>query len=128
MTVRYLLLTITALLLLVGIVSAQDLAASPPNTIRHIITPEDVLTIRELYDVKLSPDGKQIAFEVSEPNQPREPRASNIWVVPTDGREPPRPLIPGLIPSPFFPTVVMRKRLPIVAGRSICGVRARRRL
>ena len=96
MTVRYLLLTITALLLLVGIVSAQDLAASPPNTIRHIITPEDVLTIRELYDVKLSPDGKQIAFEVSEPNQPREPRASNIWVVPTDGREPPRPLIPGL--------------------------------
>ena len=99
---RYLLSTITTILLSAGIVSAQDLQASRPNAIiqnKHIITPEDVLTIRELSDVKLSPDGKQIAFVVSEPNdpkKPREPRASNIWVVPTDGREPPRPLIVGL--------------------------------
>jgi len=99
---RYLLSTITTILLSAGIVSAQDLQASRRNAIiqnKHIITPEDVLTIRELSDVKLSPDGKQIAFVVSEPNdpkKPREPRASNIWVVPTDGREPPRPLIVGL--------------------------------
>ena len=63
------------------------------------ITPEDVLSIRELYEVKLSPDGKQIAFGVAEPNdpeKPREPRTSNIWIVPSDGGERPRPLIPGL--------------------------------
>src|SRR5689334_22288942 len=63
------------------------------------ITPEDVLTIRELSDVNLSPDGKQITFVVSEPNdpnKPREPRVSNIWMVPTDARDRPRPLIPGL--------------------------------
>ena len=100
MNLRYLLLTITAVLLSTGIVSAQEaLASNAVTQTRHIITAEDVLTIRELSDVKLSPDGKQIAFVVNEPNdpkKPREPRASNIWVVPTDGREPPRPLIPGL--------------------------------
>jgi len=88
---RHLLLAIAVVLLPAGNVSTQGR--------RHAITPEDVLTIRELYDLKLSPDGKQIAFVVSEPNdpkKPREPRASNIWIVPTDGREPPRPLIIGL--------------------------------
>jgi len=63
---------------------------------RHVITPEEVLTIRELSDVKLSPNGKQIVFVVNEPNDPnspRAPRASNIWTVPVDGSEPPRLLI-----------------------------------
>ena len=97
---RHLLLTITVVLLFAGSVPAQQ--PSRPNALvqnKHIITPEDVLTIRELSDVKLSPDGKRIAFVVNEPNdpnKPREPRASNIWIVPTDGREPPRPLIAGL--------------------------------
>src|ERR1044071_10486417 len=99
---RYLLSTITTILLSAGIVSAQDLLASRANAIiqnKHIITPEDVLTLRELSDVKLSPDGKQIAFVVNEPNdpqKPREARASNIWIVTTDGHEPAHPLIAGL--------------------------------
>lgn len=84
------LLAITALLCLFGDATTQT---------RHIITPEDVLSIRELSDVRLSPNGKKIAFVVSEPNdpgKPRERRASNIWVVPSDRHEPPRPLIPAL--------------------------------
>jgi len=86
----YLLFIITALFLSTADLSAQN---------RHIITPEDVLTVRELYDLNLSPNGKQIAFVINEPNDPktpREPRASNIWVVPVDGRQPSRALIPGL--------------------------------
>ena len=81
---------IIALFLSAGALSAQN---------RHSITPEDVLTIRELSDLALSPDGKQIAFVVNEPSDPkspREPRASNVWVVPADGRQPPRALVPGL--------------------------------
>lgn len=72
------------------------------NTIaqnKHVITPQDVLSIRELSDVKLAPDGKQIAFVVTEandPRSPREPRVANIWIVPADGHEAPRPLSPGL--------------------------------
>lgn len=95
-------LPITAILFFIGNTSAHNLItpflpAVAQNT--HAITPEDVLTIRELYDVRLSPDGSRIAFVVTEPNDPRKPRearASNIWVVRTDGREVPRPLIPSL--------------------------------
>lgn len=102
MKTRNLLLTITTIFFFIGNVSAQNLKtptlyANGQKT--HTITPEDVLSIRELYEVKLSPNGKQIAFAVTEPNdpnKPREPRTSNIWVVPADGSELPRPLIPGL--------------------------------
>ncbi len=97
-----LLATITTIFVCVGILPAQTLKTPTSDTNEqrtHTITAEDVLTIRELYEVKLSPDGKQIAFVVTEPNdprKPREPRTSNIWVVPADGSEIPRPLIPGL--------------------------------
>jgi hypothetical protein len=50
---------------LFGDLSAQSLAPPAPNATRHNITPEDVLSIRELYDVRLSPTGKKIAFLVS---------------------------------------------------------------
>jgi dipeptidyl aminopeptidase/acylaminoacyl peptidase len=89
-------------LLCIGTVLAQDPAtSSPTNTGRetHLITPEDVLSIRELRDLQISPDGKQVAFKVREPSDPkvpRAPRASNIWIVPTDGSELPHPLVPNL--------------------------------
>ena len=82
-------LTILAVFFFVGELSAQ----------KHAITPADVLSIRELDEVEVSPNGKQIAFVVNEPNdpqKPREPRVSNVWIVPTDGHEPPQPLIGGL--------------------------------
>jgi dipeptidyl aminopeptidase/acylaminoacyl peptidase len=65
----------------------------------HTLTPEDVLSIRELDELRLSPDGKRIAFVVREPGDPklpRQPRPSNIWIVPSDGSERPRPLVPAL--------------------------------
>ena len=92
MKTRNLILTIAAVLFFIGEPSAQNLN-------KHTITPADVLSIRELDEIKVSPDGKQIAFVVNEPNdpkKPREPRASNVWVVPTDGHEPPHPLIADL--------------------------------
>ena len=92
---RNLLLTTVAIFFALGQQSLpQDLKPQ-----KHIITPEDVLSIRELYDAQISPDSKQIAVVVNEPNdpkKPREPRASNIWVLPTDGSQLPRPLVPGL--------------------------------
>jgi len=82
-------LTIAVVLFFIGEPSAQ----------KHTITPADVLSIRELDEIKVSPDGKQIAFVVNEPNnpkEPREPRASNVWVVPADSHELPHPLIADL--------------------------------
>ncbi|HET9786300.1 MAG TPA: hypothetical protein VFP47_04155, partial [Pyrinomonadaceae bacterium] len=93
--------TLTTLLCL-----GTALAQSPPISIpirtgldTHAVTAEDVLSIREVRDLQLSPDGKQVAFSVREPADPKVPRArrtSNIWIVPTDGRESARPLIPNL--------------------------------
>ena len=83
-------LIITAVLFLIGDLSAQN---------KHTITPADVLSIREPDEIKVSPNGKQIAFVVNEPNDPKKPRESrisNIWVVPADGHEPPHPLIADL--------------------------------
>lgn len=94
------LLVFTIIIILSSERSAQTLkkivSASTQPT--HTITPEDVLSIRELYDVNLSPDAREIAFVVSEPNDPKNPRearAVNIWVVPAGGGDP-RPLIAGL--------------------------------
>jgi dipeptidyl aminopeptidase/acylaminoacyl peptidase len=81
---------------------AQTSITSTQNIVErsaHAITPEDVLSIREVREVQISPDGKQVAFRVREPSDPKVPRAprtSNIWIVPTDGSERPRPRIPNL--------------------------------
>jgi dipeptidyl aminopeptidase/acylaminoacyl peptidase len=81
--------TMLAIFLFAGTVLAQT----------HLITPEDVLSIREPRQLQLSPDGKQVAFRVREPADPklpRVPRATNIWVVSTDGKQPAYPLVPNL--------------------------------
>ena len=102
MKIRESLLAVAAVVFFIGSLSAQHLEGPAPYETgekKHTITPEDVLSIRELDEVRLSPDAKRVAFTVTEPNdpnRPRELRASNIWVVPTDRHEPPRPLIPGL--------------------------------
>jgi len=68
------------------------------NIPAQTITPEDILSIRELSDIQLSPDGKQVAFVITEPAASNtQPRASNIWAMRVDGSESPRPLVPGLI-------------------------------
>ena len=102
MTRADLISTILVTFLFAGAVLAQDPVKSGPiSTDReiHAITPEDVLTIREPRELQISPDGKQVAFRVREPADPKLPRAlrtTNIWIVSTDGKEPPHPLIPNL--------------------------------
>ena len=85
-----------------GTVLAQNPVTSTPITTgldRIPLTPKDVLSIRDLRELHVSPDGKKVVFVVREPGDPkfpRAPRTANIWIVPTDGREPPHPLIPNL--------------------------------
>jgi dipeptidyl aminopeptidase/acylaminoacyl peptidase len=73
---------------------AAILAASFPVFAQqnHFITAEQVLDLRLASDVHLSPDGKTIAFVITEPgnpNQPEKTSKTNIWLVPTNasGRE-----------------------------------------
>jgi dipeptidyl aminopeptidase/acylaminoacyl peptidase len=57
------------------------------------IRPEDVLGIREIdSDLRVSKDGKRIAFTLNEPVDPSKPgeqAQSNVWIVPTDRSVPP---------------------------------------
>ncbi|HEU4402114.1 MAG TPA: hypothetical protein VFT43_08410 [Candidatus Polarisedimenticolia bacterium] len=51
------------------------------------------MTIRQVSDVRISPDGARVAFVLKEPADPKKPereRDTNIWVVPADGGAPPR--------------------------------------
>jgi dipeptidyl aminopeptidase/acylaminoacyl peptidase len=95
-------MALTTFLLCVGAVLAQDPVTSTLTTTglnRIALTPKDVLSIRDLRELHISPDGKRVVFVVREPADPklpRAPRTANIWIVPTDGREPPHPLIPNL--------------------------------
>ncbi len=86
--------------LYVGISPGQSLAIQDTHqTGQHTITPEDIVSIREPRELQISPDGKRVAFRIKEPADPRFPllpRAVNIWTVPTDGGESPRPVIPDL--------------------------------
>ena len=70
-----------------------------PGLVRAPITPKDILSIRDIRELQLSPDGKKVLFVVKEPagpGLPRTPRTANIWIVPTDRNEPPHPLIANL--------------------------------
>ncbi len=60
---------------------------------KRSLTPEDVVDIRNVADANVSPDGKRIAFVVTEPadsSKPDKARDDNIWMVPVDGSEPAR--------------------------------------
>jgi dipeptidyl aminopeptidase/acylaminoacyl peptidase len=102
--------TILAAFLCAGILLAQSPSTSTQHTIQraaYAITPENVLSIRDVRGLQLSPDGKQIAFVVREPADPklpRQPRTSNIWIVPSDGSQRPHPMVPDLknAYSPFW--------------------------
>jgi dipeptidyl aminopeptidase/acylaminoacyl peptidase len=61
---------------------------------QRLLTPEDIVDIRDVADVQVSRDGKRVAFVVTEPADPKKPelpRNKNIWVVPADGSEAARP-------------------------------------
>jgi dipeptidyl aminopeptidase/acylaminoacyl peptidase len=52
------------------------------------LTPEDVLTFKNLLDVQISPDGALIAFVVGDPfKEDAKSEKYQIWVVPTAGGE-----------------------------------------
>jgi hypothetical protein len=53
---------------------------------KRTLTPEDLVDIRSVDDANVSPDGKRIAFVVTEtgdPSKPDKARDDNIWIVPS---------------------------------------------
>lgn len=59
---------------------------------RRAITHEDVWLAARLGAPALSPDGKWAVVSVTEPAYDEKQQVSDLWIVPTDGSEPPRRL------------------------------------
>ena len=96
MSKAHLIKSTTATLLFVSTALALT---NPTQRETRPISPEDVLSIREVREIQLSPDGNQVVFRVrqpADPKLPREPRTMNLWLVSTDGSQPPRQLLPKL--------------------------------
>ena len=72
-------------------VLAVSLQAAEPG--RRAITPEDIVNIRQVSEPQITPNGKLVAFVITEPadtSKADEARNSDIWILPADGNTPPR--------------------------------------
>ena len=76
-------LTTAALLLLAA-------APAPAPAGPHPFSPQDMVAFQRISDPQVSPDGKWVAFGVSELNLEENKRRSDLWLVGIDGRGPKR--------------------------------------
>jgi len=79
------------LLVFCGVFCTGNIGAEEKRQAR----PEDFVNIRDVSDVRLSPDNKLAAFVVIEPAHPEKPlslRKSHILIVPVDGSRSARPM------------------------------------
>ncbi|GAB5352411.1 S9 family peptidase [Qipengyuania sp. 483] len=60
------------------------------------ISPEDIMTLNNMVDLALSPDGEEIAFVVLPQMSTFATPASGIWLAPTDGSSAHRLLVPAV--------------------------------
>ena len=56
-------------------------------TRKSILKPEESLTLRQVSDPQLSPDGTQVIFVVTEPDQKSKKYFRNLWMVSTEGED-----------------------------------------
>ena len=68
---------VTALLLL---------AAAPADSAPHPFSAQDMVSFQRVSDPQVSPDGKLVAFSVSELNLEENRRRTDLWMVGADGR------------------------------------------
>ena len=72
------------------VVMLSPLAAQQPA--RHTITHEDVFLSKRVGSPAISPDGRWVAFSVTEPSYTEGEQVSDLWLVPLDGSAEPRRL------------------------------------
>jgi dipeptidyl aminopeptidase/acylaminoacyl peptidase len=84
---------------LLGLIACLVLCAPARPAEKRALEPADLVDIRGVSDIEISPEGRVVAFVVSEPADPKKsdkpetPRDTNIWMVPADGSQPARPFI-----------------------------------
>lgn len=79
-----------ALVLCLFVAAAGKLSAAPERT--HAITPADYVSVNTITEIALSPDGKQVAYTLATWDKKGDKRATELWVVDTDGKGKPKQL------------------------------------
>ena len=77
--------------LLVGFFLAAS-AFAPAAERTHDVVPADYFTLATITDIALSPDGSKVAYTEARWDEADGLRKSNLWLVATDGKSPPRRL------------------------------------
>src|SRR3990170_8022516 len=68
----------------------QERRITMPTNRKRPITPEDVYLLRNVTDPQLSPDGRRVAYVVSQPDKESDGTHMSIYVATVDGRSPPQ--------------------------------------
>ncbi|MBK6646833.1 MAG: S9 family peptidase [Anaerolineales bacterium] len=59
-----------------------------PAQKKRFVTAEDLYTLQQLSDVRISPDGGHVVYRLQRVDRKTEKKYSNLWVVPSGGGEP----------------------------------------
>jgi dipeptidyl aminopeptidase/acylaminoacyl peptidase len=59
-----------------------------PAPKKRSITAEDLYTLQQLSDVRISPDGGHVVYRLQRVDKKTEKKYGNLWIVPTGGGEP----------------------------------------
>ncbi len=73
----------TALSFLVALAVAT--AALPAQQAQRVLTPDVIITIAQVADAQISPDGAQVVYQVSRPRAESDPPGgarAELWMVP----------------------------------------------
>ena len=81
--------------LIIGIGIALLTASGPRAAQPRGITEQDLFKFVWVADPQISPDGSRVAFVRVTVDEKNDQYDTSIWMVPADGREPPRPLTSG---------------------------------
>jgi dipeptidyl aminopeptidase/acylaminoacyl peptidase len=92
-------------LALVVVASCSIAALEPPGA---RVTVDDLMAVRSIVDVKISPDGRRVAYAVSTPSVPKNAHETAIFVVSASGGAPTR-LAPDVqVYTPALPAARLR--------------------
>jgi len=66
------------------------LLAAPPSAAARPVTVGDLMALRSIADVRISPDGRQVAYVVSQPSFEKDEHEAVLYLVPASGGTPAR--------------------------------------